>query len=132
MGPVKVCPECGYAYEPQVTTCPECSKPLVATEEAVPRGQQPPTQPAKLVSAYRAGDQTSLIWAQAALREEGIRAFVRSFEVPAYDDVFVHPSGAWGEVLVAEEDLPRAKEIIEVITTGEIVPPEDAEQDSDS
>lgn len=120
----KVCPQCGFAYEPHVTTCADCQVALVDKLEAPPVEDR-----GNLVSVYRAPDQTSLLWAQSALQQEGIKAFVRSFEVPAYDDVFVHPSGAWGELLVAEDDLSRATELLEALATADIVPPEEAEQE---
>jgi len=119
---VKVCPQCGYEYEPQVTTCPECAVPLVEREAGSPPQEEPRVEPVKLVPVCHAATELDLVRAQSALKDAGIPSFVRSFQLPAMDDMFVDPSGAWGELLVAEADLPQAMEIIEVITTGEIVP----------
>ena len=46
-----------------------------------------------------------------ALHREGVTAILRSFEETAYDGLFV-PQRGWGQILVPEEDVPAAHEII--------------------
>jgi hypothetical protein len=117
-----VCPKCRYEYEPHVRLCADCGSALVAPEDLPPADPvDPGREPQRIVSAFRAADEPSLHRVRSTLEAEGVKAVVRSFEVPWYDDVFKHPSGAWGEVLVLEQDAEKAREIIEVIETGRIV-----------
>lgn len=118
-----VCPKCRYEYKPHVSVCPDCGAALVARDQLPPAEGHVDPELAKqgFVSVYRAAEKQSVRRIRSALEAEGIRATVRSFEVSEYDDVFKHPSGAWGEVLVLERDAQRAAEIIEVVETGTIV-----------
>lgn len=50
----------------------------------------------------------------AALEQEGIPAMLRSFEETPYDGLFV-PQKGWGLILVAEDDLDRARRLIQEI-----------------
>lgn len=61
---------------------------------------------------YRPKDELSALTAQAVLEAAGIKAVVRSLQIPWYDGVarFMRPE--WGEVLVADEDLGAAKEVL--------------------
>jgi hypothetical protein len=45
--------------------------------------------------------------------ENGIPAMIRSFQIPAYDGLARLMRPVWGEVLVAEEDMARAKELLD-------------------
>jgi hypothetical protein len=105
-----------------VRVCADCGSDLVPLDQLPPLD---PVDPAlatqQVVSAYRAAEEPELRRIRSALEAEGIQAFVHSFEVPMYDDVFVDPSGAWGEVLVLEKDEAKAREIIDVVETGRIV-----------
>lgn len=46
------------------------------------------------------------------LEQNGIPALIHSFQIPAYDGVAQMMRPHWGEVLVAEENLAQAKEIV--------------------
>ncbi len=83
------CPKCRYEYQPHVRVCADCGS------ELVPLDQLPsldPVDPAlvtqQVVSAHRAADEPELRRVRAALEAEGIQAFVHSFEVSMFDDVF--------------------------------------------
>ncbi|MFH1137189.1 MAG: DUF2007 domain-containing protein [Pseudomonadota bacterium] len=59
-----------------------------------------------------------------ALSREGIRHVVRTFEDSAYDGLFVTQKG-FGLILVEEEDLGQAEEIVKDIRAAvEAFPPE--------
>ncbi len=45
--------------------------------------------------------------------ENGIPAMIRSFQLPAYDGLARVMRPVWGEVLVDEENLARAREVLE-------------------
>jgi len=45
--------------------------------------------------------------------ENGIPAMIRSFQMPAYDGLARVMRPVWGEVLVEEEDMARAREILD-------------------
>ncbi len=47
------------------------------------------------------------------LEQNGIPAMMHSFQIPAYDGIAQVMRPSWGEVLVEEEDLERAKELVE-------------------
>jgi hypothetical protein len=45
--------------------------------------------------------------------DNGIPAMMRSFQIPSYDGLAQMMRPVWGEVLVAEENLARARELLE-------------------
>ena len=47
----------------------------------------------------------------------GIPAMIRSFQIPAYDGLARVMRPVWGEVLVAEENLARARELLDAFLT---------------
>jgi hypothetical protein len=66
-----------------------------------------------LYPVYRAPDEPSAIHLEAMLRSAGIAARIRSAQIAAFDGVFANAVGYWGEVLVAREDLLRARALVE-------------------
>lgn len=65
-----------------------------------------------LVAVYKAENELMANTIQALLEQNGIPALVHSFQIPAYDGLAQVMRPVWGEVLVAEEDLARAKECV--------------------
>jgi hypothetical protein len=51
--------------------------------------------------------------ARDLFEDNGIPAMIRSFQIPAYDGLAQLMRSVWGEVLVAEENVDRAKEILD-------------------
>ena len=47
------------------------------------------------------------------LEQNGIPAMARSFQIPAYDGLARMMRPVWGEVLVEEADVEKAKELVE-------------------
>ncbi len=47
------------------------------------------------------------------LEQNGIPAMIHSFQIPAYDGLAQVMRPVWGEVLVEEEDMARAKELLD-------------------
>jgi hypothetical protein len=46
------------------------------------------------------------------LEGDGLFVVLRSYQLPMYDSIGMMMKPDWGEILVAEEDLPRAQELL--------------------
>lgn len=64
--------------------------------------------------AHTLGNRFEADVLMAALEQEGIPAILRTFEETPYDGLFV-PQKGWGLILVDEDQLDRAKELIDSI-----------------
>jgi hypothetical protein len=54
------------------------------------------------------------------LEQSGIPALIHSFQMPAYDGLAMVMRPVWGEVLVEENELARAQEVVRgFLVTGE-------------
>lgn len=62
---------------------------------------------------YRPADELMANCIRDLLEENGIPAMVRSFQIPAYDGLARVMRSVWGEVLVDEEYMTKAKELID-------------------
>jgi len=51
--------------------------------------------------------------------DNGIPAMMRSFQIPAYDGLAQLMRPVWGEVLVAEENMARAKELLDAFLAAD-------------
>ncbi len=80
-----------------------------------------------LKQVYQAENELMANTIKALLEQSGIPALVHSFQIPAYDGVAQVMRPAWGEVLVEEADLARAKEIINGFIAGETVQEEETD-----
>ena len=67
----------------------------------------------KLISVYKAHDEFEAISLRGLLLKEGIEAVIQSRQIPMYDGVMTLAIGYWGDLLVKEEDLKEAKDIID-------------------
>ena len=65
-----------------------------------------------LKAVYRPADELMANAARDLFEENGIPAMIRSFQLPAYDGLARVMRPVWGEVLVEEEDMARAKELL--------------------
>lgn len=120
------CPECRREYEPGTVACPECRVALA---------DGPPPREGEVVVAHRVPDAASGALLCGVLENNGVTAVLRSTQLPGYGDVRRDWSTtAWGEILVASEDLAEAREIIadylEVLDRGGAVRDEDVEGDA--
>ncbi|MGB9742952.1 MAG: DUF2007 domain-containing protein [bacterium] len=79
-----------------------------------------------LKPVYQAENELMANTIRDLLETNGIPALVHSFQIPGYDGIAQVMRPAWGEVLVAEEDLAPAREIIEGFLKGE---PADRDED---
>lgn len=66
-----------------------------------------------LVSIYKVPDEQTGVSLRDLIRHEGIEAFLRSAQIPMYDSVMTMGIGYWGDIVVKEEDAPRAREVID-------------------
>lgn len=117
------CPECGRSYGPETVACPECRAALV---------DAPPARAGEVVVVQRVPDAASGALLCGVLDNNGVTAVLRSTQLPGYGDVRRDWSTfAWGEILVASEDVEEARDIIadylEVLDRGGAVRDEDVE-----
>jgi hypothetical protein len=88
---------------------------------------------------YKPPDELLAVRIKDMLEQQGIVAVLRSYQMPWYDGLAKMMRPEWGEVLVAEEDYDRAKELLDDLLTlvkaeaageGEIVEPDVEEPES--
>jgi hypothetical protein len=65
-----------------------------------------------LISVYRAPDELSGVTIRSLLEDKGIKAVLKSSQIPWYDNIMISALGYWGEVLVRNEDKQKAENII--------------------
>lgn len=85
---------------------------------------------------YKPLDELLAVRIKDLLEQQGIVAMLRSYQMPWYNGLAKMMRPEWGEVLVADEDFVRAKELLEDLLAvvkaetageGEIIEP-DAEE----
>ena len=62
---------------------------------------------------YRPADELMANAVRDLFEENGIPAMIRSFQIPAYDGLARMMRAVWGEVLVEEENMAKAKELLD-------------------
>jgi hypothetical protein len=65
-----------------------------------------------LVSVLEANNELEAITIQAFLESQGIKAAIRSRQIPMYDGIAKVWNPVWGYVMVMEEDRERAEQLI--------------------
>lgn len=66
-----------------------------------------------LVAVHRPADEFLAQSLKDLLEQNGIPAMVHSYQIPAYDGIAQMMRPVWGEVLVEEENLEQAKELVQ-------------------
>ena len=62
---------------------------------------------------YRPADELMANCVRDLFEQNGIPAMIRSFQIPAYDGLARMTRPVWGEVLVEEEDMAKAREFLD-------------------
>ncbi|MEO0072747.1 MAG: DUF2007 domain-containing protein [candidate division WOR-3 bacterium] len=62
---------------------------------------------------YKPENELLALSLKALLEESGIKVLVKSYQIPWYNGLAKMMRPAWGEILVSEEDYPKAKDLIE-------------------
>jgi hypothetical protein len=62
---------------------------------------------------YKPSDELLAVRIKDLLEQEGIVAMLRSYQMPWYNGLAKMMRPEWGEVLIAEEDWSRAKELLD-------------------
>ncbi len=75
-----------------------------------------------LKPVYKPADEFMANSVRDLLEQNGIPALIRSFQIPAYDGLARVMRPVWGEILVEEEDLARAKELVDGFLAAEAEP----------
>lgn len=75
---------------------------------------------------FKPADELLAVRIKDLLEQQGVLTMVRSYQMPWYDGLARMMRPEWGEVLVAEEDFDRAREILDglLATLAEDSPPE--------
>ena len=66
-----------------------------------------------LKAIYKPNDELMANSVRDLFEENGIPAMIRSFQIPAYDGLARVMRPVWGEVLVEEENMARARELLD-------------------
>ncbi|MFO7638474.1 MAG: DUF2007 domain-containing protein [bacterium] len=82
-----------------------------------------------LSTAYRAPDELMANAIKDLLEQNGVPAVIRSFQIPAYDGIAQVMRPSWGDVLVEESNLERARELIDGFLDSDGAPGEPPETD---
>ena len=62
---------------------------------------------------YKPADEVLAIRIKDWLEQQGIEVALRSYQMPWYDGLAKMMRPEWGEVIVADEDYPRARELLD-------------------
>lgn len=111
---MRYCGECGGEYVDAVTECADCGgKEMVSAEELKARGIPNPSErdTRRFVSAGNAEDPLSSEQLVRVLEEDGIPVFARPRRGGSVD-ALTTPTHPWWELLVPEEFVARAGELI--------------------
>ena len=74
----------------------------------------------ELKVVYKAPNELMANTIKALLENEGIDAVVRSHQIAMYDSIAMMMKPDWGEVLVRDEDLEEAAEMVQdFLSSGE-------------
>lgn len=111
---MKYCPECENEFIDKVKLCPECDVSLITESqwEEISAGRD---ERAKLVfrPVKVAENQFEADVIRDILQQEGMPVLIRSYMDTAYNGIFL-PQKGWGTVNVPEQDVEKAKEIIQL------------------
>ncbi|MEO0086561.1 MAG: DUF2007 domain-containing protein [candidate division WOR-3 bacterium] len=62
---------------------------------------------------YKPKSEIEAITIQSFLGSIGVKAVIRSYDLPYFDGIAKMMRTEWGEILVLEEDFEKAKEFLE-------------------
>jgi hypothetical protein len=71
------------------------------------------TKETKLERVYKAPDELMAQTIKSLLESNGIKVYLKSYQVPMMDSIITYIKGNWGEILVRDEDSDAAKDLIE-------------------
>lgn len=82
----------------------------------------------RFISVYEAKDEVTANIVKAALEAAGIRAIVQPHHTSWLDGILVPAEGSWGRVLVAEENIEMANELLKDYESTKIGDDEEPEK----
>ncbi|MCK5243309.1 hypothetical protein KAR34_12750 [bacterium] len=101
------CPKCGYEYQPDINTCPDCNEQLVAFLPPDPnQGELFET-----VQLCKVPDEITGMALQSLLRDAGIDANLRDMRASFYGSVLSNMQGFWGTIIVYKKDEKKAQKL---------------------
>ena len=72
-----------------------------------------------LKAVFKPADEFMANTVRDLLEQSGIPALIHSYQIPAYDGLARVMRPVWGEVLVEEADLDRARELVDGFLAAE-------------
>ena len=72
-----------------------------------------------LKAVFKPADEFMANTVRDLLEQSGIPALIHSYQIPAYDGLARVMRPVWGEVLVEEADLERARELVDGFLAAE-------------
>lgn len=122
------CPQCRTEYRQEFTKCSDCASNLV--ESLPPEADNRNEIISELIPVYDASDQMAAIALSSFLNGNGIRAIVKSEQIPMYDGLAMMLFPRWGQVMVLENQYEKAKMLIDEYLAGESLADENEPQQS--
>jgi len=113
------CPQCRTEYREGFNKCSDCGSDLVNILSALPDNQE--DMGADMVPVFDAPDQLSAISISSFLNDNGIRAVIRSEQIPMYDGVAMMLFPRWGQVVVLEHQSGEARKLIDDYLSGQML-----------
>ncbi len=66
-----------------------------------------------MIAVFKAPTETEAYMVKGLLENEGIKVFVKSWQVAVHNNIINASEGVWGEICVNESDVAKANEILE-------------------
>jgi len=113
------CPQCRTEYREGFKKCSDCGSDLVNILSALPGNQE--DTGSDMVPVFDAPDQLSAIAIASFLNDNGIRAVIKSEQIPMYDGVAMMLFPRWGQVVVLEPQSGEARKLIDDYLSGQML-----------
>ncbi len=127
-GPVRYCLPCNATYEKDLRVCPDCrSRLLDGNERDLWLAAQEELTNQRFVPVHVLEGPVEEALLQSLLGDAGIPWIIRGHRADGFLAAFTSQTG-WGVLLVTEEDIPRARELIELFQESAV--PDDFDSDS--
>ncbi len=121
------CLQCRTEYREGFRRCSDCGSELV--DSLPPEADNREEIDSDMLPVYDAPDQMSALVLSTFLNDSGIRAVIKSEQIPMYDGVAMMLFPRWGQVMVLEDQYEKAKILIDEYMAGESLEEEEPQQE---
>ena len=112
---MNICPHCGTG-SPDPEFCLDCGVKITHCHH--PEEDASPDRALRGRPVYRAPDELAAETVSKVLESEGIPSWVQSEHGSGYEGILQAVEGAWGTVMVYEDQEARARQVIEEYFKG--------------